>query len=513
MTESQKYLDLIGKSARIGYWHVNLVEGKIFWSERVFEIHGVTPEEYTPELSSAIEFYHPDDRGIVNESLGKAIESGEPFEFELRLVRGDNAVRWIRSVGHVERDPENQPIGIFGIFEDVTERKESSLQFDMLFMGAQVGIWVWNIEIEEVVLDRQVITLMKGDASEESRVYHLDEFLARMHEEDLASVWPDVELVLEDDSHLLDIEYRYLNDNDEYVWVRSIGKVVERAADHAPRRMVGQLIDISESKWINEELERAVKRAEENARLAEEANKAKSDFLAKMSHEIRTPMNGIIGMTDLMFGTDLDEEQLESLNIVKESAEQLLRVINDILDFSKIESGKFELESIDFNLQDLLKGLKRLLFASNEKALQFEMHIDSDVPDWLHGDSIRLHQVIVNLVSNAIKFTPAGGKIALRVEVNEETTANWELLYSISDTGIGIPEGKQELIFRAFEQADSSTTRLYGGTGLGLTICKELVTQMDGKIWLESVPGEGTTFLFTSRMGKQVAKHPVLHSS
>jgi signal transduction histidine kinase/CheY-like chemotaxis protein len=282
----------------------------------------------------------------------------------------------------------------------------------------------------------------------------------------------------------------------ELIWEdRGYTSYVEplRNADGVITGVIGVSLDITERRQAEEALQRAKK-------AAEAATQAKSEFLANMSHEIRTPLNGVMGMLELVQHTDLNPEQTELVTMSRDSADALLVVISDVLDFSKIEAGKLSLEQEEFDLADAVAEATRTMSTrAHQKKLELAYYVSPELPAILVGDSARLKQVLMNLLANAIKFTEHG-EVVLQVESDGQDAKGINLKFSVSDTGIGIDPDKQKSIFDPFAQADSSTTRKFGGTGLGLTICARIVNLMGGKIWVESEAGRGSTFSFTVRL-------------
>jgi PAS domain S-box-containing protein len=314
-------------------------------------------------------------------------------------------------------------------------------------------------------------------------------YLEFVHEDDRQSTLAEA-LRITQGAGTVEFENRYQCKDGTYKWLQW------NATPSAHESVIYCLArDITERMRVAAELKRA--------KLAAEAsNRAKSEFLAHMSHEIRTPMNGILGMTELLLDTSPTSEQQEYLVAVKDSAESLLGLINDVLDFSKIEAGKLALDRIEFDLRDTLADTVRALgLRARQKNIELVSRVRPEVPETLIGDPARLRQVIYNLVANAIKFTPSG-EVVVQVTAGDGEGPEIPLRFAVADTGVGIPVDKRHVIFEAFEQADASTTRLFGGTGLGLAIAAQLVEMMGGGIWVESEVGRGSTFYFTARFGR-----------
>jgi two-component system sensor histidine kinase/response regulator len=452
----------------------------------------------------------------------EVIRTGRPL---VAREEADGRVTWASTTKLPLRDREGAIIGTFGVSRDITHRKqteealrrakdlaEANQQRTRLIVDSAYDAYVamdaagiiidWNRQAEltfgwprELAVDRPLHELIIPPAYRAAHVAGIRHFLATG-------------------------EGPLLNRRIEVTALRHDGSEFPAEMTIAPIRYGSEWIfsaflhDITERKQAEAELRKA-------RDAAEAASQAKSEFLANMSHEIRTPMNAIIGMTELLLDTPLNVEQRDYLETVKKSADALLSVINDILDFSKIEAGKLELEYSPFDLRDSLGDmLNTLALRAHQKGLELACYIAPEVPETVIGDPVRLRQILINLVGNAIKFTDRG-EVVVDVQMqNAESrmqngkqdhdssllhSASCILHFQVRDTGIGIPVEKQAMIFEAFAQADGSTTRHYGGTGLGLAISSRLVQRMGGRIWVESVPGQGSTFHFTARFARHGA--------
>jgi len=378
---------------------------------------------------------------------------------------------------------DGNPRGAFALYQDISHRvrvekaiRESEERFRTLSEAAPVGIFCSDANGQILYLNNRLAEMTGRPAGE----FLGSGWATTIHPEDREATEKIWRVGIAMGMELKD-ECRLLTPEGHVNWVEWQTKALH-GPDGSFQGFVGVIEDVTKRRAAEQRLFEAKE-------AAEAANRAKSEFLANMSHEIRTPLNGIMGMTDLALETELTAEQEEYLGTVKMSADSLLKVINDILDFSKIEAGRIDLELLNFNLRDCLEGtLKTLALRADEKGLELLCEIAPDVPEVVRGDSNRIRQVIINLIGNAIKFTHEG-EVVLKVQLDATEGEERILQFIVSDTGIGIPVEKQALIFAPFSQADASTTRKYGGTGLGLTISSRLVEMMGGRIWVESQVG------------------------
>jgi PAS domain S-box-containing protein len=386
--------------------------------------------------------------------------------------------------------------------------RDSEARYQALFEASPDGILLADMEIRMFRWANPAMCRMLGYAEEELRTMGMSD----IHPKDaLQRVAAEFDAQARGDKTLaLNIPCLRKDGMTLYTDINAITITVEGRA-----YLGGFFRDITEQKKAaealietNRQLEQVTARANDMAAQAQAANIAKSQFLANMSHEIRTPMNGVIGMTGLLLGTDMSEEQRMYAESVRSSGAALLSVINDILDFSKIEADKMELEDLEFDLRAMMEDTAELLAVrAHEKNLEFICRIDPEVRTFLRGDPGRLRQILVNLVGNAIKFT-SEGEVVIEVKLESETDDHIKARFEVRDTGIGIPLEKTGSLFSAFQQVDASTTRRFGGTGLGLAISKRLAELMGGEIGIESIEGSGSTFWFTAVFGKQPQREP-----
>jgi len=398
-------------------------------------------------------------------------------------VRGD---RDIRDTALHEAELEAAHASVESqVLVRTAELRESEERFSGAIEHAAIGMALVGLDGKLIRVNRALCGIVG---------YSEVELLARScyedisHPDDIANDKAQANRLVAGEIVTYQLEKRYLHKDGSVIHCLRCVSLV-RNGEGKPLYFVSQVQDISERK--------AAERQVREARLAAEAaSKAKSEFLANMSHEIRTPMNGILGMTDLILETELSRDQRESLGLVKSSADALLTVINDILDFSKIEAGKLDIDPMPFFLGEVLgDSLKALAHRAHAKGLELAYDLHPDLPELVVGDAGRIRQVLTNLVGNSVKFTDKG-EVVVRVELIGDNSNHYRVRYSISDTGIGIPREKLRSIFEPFTQVDGSTTRKYGGTGLGLTITARLVELMGGRIWAESEVGHGSTFHF-----------------
>ncbi|MGI9474720.1 MAG: PAS domain-containing protein [Rubripirellula sp.] len=469
------------------------------------------PEEFVGKTDSDIW------RGQLPEEAGederRIIETGVPIlNKEEQPIASDGQTRWVLVTKMPLQDDAGNIIGTFGIAREITEQKlaeiqlrESETRFRLLVEHAPDACVTLDIDQGRFIdanVHAEVLFKMKREEIVRHHPVELSpEFQSngRLSE---AMGREMIELALAGQRMVFDWVHRDAEGNDVLCEVRLVplpagNRQLLQASitDISARKQAEQ--DLTDARDAAREANRELRRARD---VAEEASRAKNDFLANVSHEIRTPMNAIIGMTDLVLDSRLDEVQRDYLATVAESAESLMAIIDQVLDFSKIEAGKLELEQVRFNLPDEISAaLKSLVLRAGAKDIGLRWSIQEQVPDWLFGDPMRLRQILINLVGNAIKFTDAG-EIVVTIKLLSLGSASTELQFAVRDTGIGIAPEKIEAIFSAFEQGDTSTTREYGGTGLGLAITSRLVKAMGGEIRVESGLGDGSTFFFTTSM-------------
>ncbi|MDR2301276.1 MAG: PAS domain-containing protein [Deltaproteobacteria bacterium] len=502
-------LSTVIEAADLGTWDWNIQTGQVIYNRRWAEIIGYDLSEIGDTVETWERALLPDDLARANKAVEdhcNALTSRYVSDFRMRHRNG--SIIWAQDRGRVvEHDKDGRALRLMGVMLDVTKLKhteqtleEKNDQLELIFKAARIGAWDWDVA-KGVINFNDVYLDMLGYKPEEISGT-IEEWESFVHPDELESTNAALDRALlgHDDMYAKEIRMRHKDGH--YVWTYDFGRVVTRDENGVALRMIGGHFDFDDKKKMEFEFnvmqqqERELKLARD---LAEESTRAKSEFLANMSHEIRTPMNAIIGLTHLVLETDLSSQQHDYISRTQVASENLLRIINDILDFSKIEAGKLEMEETEFNLSDILNSMVDILgVRAKEKGLEFVLNLDKNAPLTLLGDPVRLGQILNNLVSNALKFT-SEGRVTVSVSEDEKTDLDTKLHFEVADTGIGMTAEQKNCLFTPFTQADTSTTRKYGGTGLGLTISKRLAEMMGGQIWCHSEPGRGSTFGFTAK--------------
>lgn len=493
--EQAERTELALAAGELGLWDWNIQTGKTLFDERWASMLGEKLEHLTPYVDEWIKRCHPDDLPLAKKALQDHFDGKTPiYECRHRVKHRDGSWRWIIDSGKVvTRSQNGEPIRMVGTHRDITDQYTAQLELQRQTAAlnhtgslARVGAWELNLADNTIYWTDEVrilheVALDYIPTFESALAFYPEDAREKMREATQRAI---------DFGEPIDIEVPFITAKGTHLWIRSMGEAVQ--VDGKTQVIRGAFQDITEFHQQRLALVEAKK-------IAEKASHAKADFLANMSHEIRTPLNAVIGMSELLQNTSVNTEQAEFIGVIRSSGETLLVLINDILDFSKIESGNLEFESIPVHVRDCVENALELIARpAAEKNLDLMVSIDLDVPSAVYGDKTRLCQIITNLLSNAVKFTEKG-EIVISVSNTISTngmTNHDGLHFAISDTGIGIPADRLDRLFKSFSQVDASTTRQYGGTGLGLAICSRLVSLMQGRIWVESCPGKGSTFHF-----------------
>lgn len=475
-----------------------------FMSDEMERMTGYPVADFIENAKRAFsDIIHPDDIEHVVQKINEGIKNKSIYEFTYRIICLDESIKWVYEKGHGIYNEQHQVEYLEGVILDYTPQKQTEKELaktqEMLEQSNQAArIGTWEIDINTQLLHLSKVTREIHELPEDEIVYFKD--ILKFYEDKIyRKKLIEVFYVAIEHENNFDIEVELVTAKENKIWVRIIGII--HLDENNNRRLYGTFQDINNQKRIESELVKAKEIAEQSVAI-------KNDFLANMSHEIRTPMNAIMGFSDILKQTHLDENQKECVETIGVAANNLLYIINDILDFSKIESGKMKIVNEPFDLKETIQRVEKLLIVRiKEKGLDYCFESSEDLPQYLLGDSVRLSQILVNLIGNAVKFTHKGF-IQLSVTVLQQNQDSCTIKFSVKDSGIGMPKDKLDLIFERFTQAESFITRKYGGTGLGLSISKSLIELQGGELQVISEPEKGSEFYFELSFKKTVGYIP-----
>jgi PAS domain S-box-containing protein len=512
LREKEHLLSESQRIAHVGSWRYDLT-GRLSWSDETYRIYGVSPGTFTPSVESLLNLIHPEDRSAMQAWIGACVADKKPDALEFRITLPDGTVRFLMGSGELQYDAENRPRNLTGIVHDITERKQAedslknmATKYRAMFDSSSDAIMLLD---DKAFFDCNPATMrIFGSQSR-------DDFINKHP----AQISPPTQPGGEDSTRLANqhIATAFMNGSILFEWTHRRldgaefpAEVLLTAMELDGKHVLQATVrDITERKRMEAELQQfnaeleskvAARTAElDKARLdADQANQAKSAFLATMSHEIRTPMNGVIGMLDVLQQSSLKDTQMEMTNIIHDSAFALLAIIDDILDFSKIEAGKLQIDYAPMCVADVVEGAcESISHMALKKGVELMLFTDPAIPAVVMGDAGRLRQILINLANNAVKFSGGQvrqGKVSVHPILTESTPEQVMLEFRVTDNGIGMDEATKARLFTPFTQANSSTTRTYGGTGLGLSIARHLAELMGGKITVQSEPGKGSMF-------------------
>lgn len=519
LNEKQK-LAQAQKLAHIGSWDWSIIDNIFNCSEELFRIFGIDPNERSISYKEFIDFSHFEDRENVIKEINRALKEHKSFEFVHRIICKQGTIKYLHTRGELVFDKEGNVVKINGTEQDITQRKKEE-QLEQLASVAIKSFNAVTIADKEGRIEwvNEGFTKLFGYSLEEVKGTY-GEILRKGEKTGLSPENEFYNTLIKEKKPISYQNKNYSKTGEEY-WVLTsltplinekgeIEKIISIDSDITKQKKA-ELDLIIANKIAEHSLNKGNKALEELHKAKQEVEKSlkvKEQFLANMSHEIRTPMNAIIGFTNLLLKTELKPENKQYLNAIKISGENLLVIINDILDFSKLELGKIMIESIPFKITQLTSTVIDLMLPKAiEKNIKISSAIDENIPETLLGDPTRLNQILINLVGNAIKFTEEGG-VKINISLINETKEDVGVHFSVIDTGIGIPPESIEKIFEGFTQASNDTTRKYGGTGLGLTITKQLIELQGGAISVVSKINNGSTFSFSLKFKRNDIKNP-----